>query len=54
VVRLLHVLGAVLVGLVLPALVVGALVGELGVSAIVIGLVWGVVGSKLGGTRRLA
>src|SRR5262249_34665167 len=51
--RLLHILGAVVVGVVLPALLVGALVGELGVSALFIGVVWGVAGAKLGGTRRL-
>jgi MFS family permease len=51
--RLLHIAGAVLVGAVLPALVVGALVGDLGVSALVTGVVWGVLGAKLGGTRRI-
>jgi hypothetical protein len=50
----LHILGAVLVGVVLPALVVGAFVGELGVSALFTGVLWGVLGAKLGGTRRLA
>src|SRR5262245_22661050 len=52
--RLLHILGSVMVGVVLPALLVGAVVGELGVSALFIGAVWGVLGAKLGGTRRLA
>ena len=51
--RLLHILGAVLVGVVLPALLMGALVGRLGVSAMFVGLVLGAVGSKLGGTRRM-
>jgi len=50
---MLHIVGAVLVGAVLPALLVGALVGELGVSALFTGVVWGVLGAKLGGTRRL-
>lgn len=52
--RLLHILGAVLVGAVLPGLLVGAFVGALGVSALFTGVVWGVLGAKLGGTRRLA
>jgi hypothetical protein len=51
--RLLHILGAVLVGAVLPAVVVGAFVGQLGVSALFTGVVWGVLGAKLGGTRRM-
>ena len=51
--RLLHLVGALLVGVVLPALVVGALVGELGVSALFTGVVWGAVGAKLAGTRRM-
>ncbi|MFG1627631.1 FUSC family protein [Kribbella sp. NPDC049227] len=51
--RLMHVIGAVLVGAVLPAVVVGALVGQLGVSALFTGVLWGALGAKLGGTRRL-
>ena len=51
--RLLHVLGALLVAVVLPALLMGALVGSLGVLALFIGLVLGVVGSKIGGTHRM-
>src|SRR6476646_4158556 len=51
--RLLHLIGALLVGVVLPALLVGVLVGELGVSALFTGVVWGAVGSKLAGTRRM-
>ena len=51
--RLLHLLGALLVGVVLPAVLVGALVGELGVSALFTGVVWGAVGAKLAGTRRM-
>ena len=50
---MLHVLGAVLVGVVLPAVLIGALVGELGVSALFTGVLWGVLGAKLGGTRRM-
>ena len=48
-----HVLGAVLVVVILPALLMAALVGSLGVSAMFVGLVLGVVGSKLGGTHRM-
>ena len=51
--RVLHILGAVLVGVVLPALLMGALVGRLGVSAMFVGLIVGGVGAKLGGTRRM-
>jgi hypothetical protein len=50
---LLHVLGALLVAVVLPALLMGALVGSLGVFALFIGLILGVVGSKIGGTYRM-
>ena len=48
-----HALGAVVVVVVLPALVMDVLVGAIGVSAIVIGLVLGVAGSKIGGARRM-
>src|SRR6188472_4452273 len=51
--RILHLLGALLVGVVLPAVLVGALMGELGVSALFTGVVWGAVGAKLAGTRRM-
>jgi MFS family permease len=51
--RALHVLAAVLVAVVLPALLIGALVGQLGVGALFIGLVLGVAGAKIGGTRRM-
>src|SRR4029079_4750352 len=51
--RLLHVLGAVLVGAVLPAGLVGALGGELGVSALFAGMLLGVAGSKIGGAHRM-
>ena len=51
--RLLHILGAVLVGAVLPAVLVGALVGELGVSALFTGMLLGVAGSKIGGAHRM-
>jgi nitrate reductase NapE component len=52
--RIAHVLVAALVFVVLPLVVVGALVGGFGVGAMVIGLLLGALGSKLGGTRRMA
>ena len=52
--RVLHLLGALLVGVILPAVLVGALVGELGVAAVFVGVAWGGLGAKLGGTRRMA
>ena len=51
--RVLHILAAVLVGVVLPALLLDALVGRLGVSAMFVGLILGGAGAKLGGTRRM-
>ncbi len=51
--RIVNILGAVLVGVVLPVVAVGALVGHFGASAMFLGLLLGVLGSKLGGTRRM-
>ena len=51
--RMLHILGAVLVAVVLPVVLIDALVGEFGADAMIIGLVLGVLGSKIGGTRRM-
>lgn len=51
--RMIHILGAALVGVVLPVVVLYLLLGNLGSRAMVIGLMVGVVGSKLGGTRRM-
>jgi Fusaric acid resistance protein-like len=51
--RIAHVLVAALVFVVLPMVLVGALVGDFGVGAMGSGLLLGVVGSKLGGTRRM-
>ncbi len=51
--RIVNILGAVLVGVVLPVVVIGALVGHFGASAMFLGLLLGVLGSKLGGTRRM-
>jgi fusaric acid resistance family protein len=51
--RTLHILGALLVAVVLPAVVIGVLVGEFGATAMVTGVLLGGVGAKLGGTRRM-
>src|SRR5580765_3896930 len=51
--RLLHILGAVVVAVVLPALLMYAFVGALGGSAMLVGFVLGVAGAKLGGTHRM-
>jgi hypothetical protein len=51
--RVMHTLGAVLVAVVLPAVLIGALVGKLGLSALFVGLLLGASGSKIGGTRRM-
>ena len=48
-----QILGAVLVGIALPAVLMAALVGELGVAAMGVGLLLGATGCKLGGTRRM-
>ena len=48
--RLAHIVGAVTVFAVVPALVMAALVGEVGVAASLPGAL-GAVGAKLGGTR---
>jgi hypothetical protein len=47
--RLVNILAAVLVALILPALVIGAFVGKLGVAAMFVGLLLGASGAKLGG-----
>jgi hypothetical protein len=52
--RIGHIVGAVLVVAVFPALLMWALVGEFGATAMFTGLLLGAVGSKLGGTRRMA
>jgi hypothetical protein len=49
----LHVVVAVLVVFGLPAVLMGVLVGGFGVWAVFVGLLLGVVGSKLAGTRRM-
>jgi Fusaric acid resistance protein-like len=51
--RMIHILVATLVAVVLPVVLLYVFLGDLGSRAMVIGLVLGVVGSKLGGTRRM-
>ena len=51
--RMIHILGATLVAVVLPVVLLYVFLGDLGSRAMVIGLLLGVVGSKLGGTRRM-
>ena len=51
--RMIHILGAVLVAVVLPVVLIDALVGKFGADAMIIGLLIGVLGSKIGGTRRM-
>jgi hypothetical protein len=51
--RGIHVIGAILVVVVLPVVLMDALVGGFGADAMFMGLVYGVVGAKLGGTHRM-
>jgi hypothetical protein len=51
--RMIHILVAALVAVVLPVVLLYLLLGELGARAVVIGLLLGVLGSKVGGTRRM-
>jgi MFS family permease len=51
--RMVHILVAVLVAVVLPMLAIGAIIGEFAAGAMFVGLLFGVVGSKIGGTRRM-
>jgi Fusaric acid resistance protein-like len=51
--RVLQILGAVLLGVVLPVALMEALAGKLGSSAMIVGLLYGVVGSRIGGTQRM-
>ena len=50
---MIHILAAVLVFVVLPVVVLYLILGALGARAVVIGLLLGVLGSKLGGARRM-
>ena len=51
--RIAHVLGAVLFGVALPAVLVGLLIGEFAAYAMLVGLLLGGVGSKIGGAHRM-
>ena len=51
--RALHILAAALVVVVLPVGLMEALAGKLGAAAMIVGLLLGVLGSKIGGTRRM-
>ena len=48
-----HILAALLVAVVLPAVLMWALVGEFGAFAVFMGILLGGLGAKLGGTRRM-
>jgi hypothetical protein len=48
-----HILGAVLAAVVLPVVLIDALVGKFGAAAMILGLLLGFLGSKIGGTRRM-
>ena len=50
---MLQILGALLVVVVLPVGSMYALAGKLGASAMALGLLLGVLGGKVGGTRRM-
>src|SRR5262245_48068083 len=52
--RVIHVVAAVLVVVVLPVVLMDVLVGGFAADAMFVGLVYGVVGGKLGGTRRMS
>src|SRR5690349_9406222 len=49
-----HVTAAVLVVVVLPVVLMDVLIGGFGADAMFVGLVYGVVGAKLGGTQRMS
>ena len=51
--RLAHIVIAVVIFAVIPALLMAALAGEVGVSALFTGVLLGGTGAKLGGTRRM-
>ena len=51
--KALHILGAAVVVVVLPVGLMEALAGKLGAAAMIVGLLLGVLGSKIGGTRRM-
>ena len=51
--RVVHIVLAVLVAFVVPVLLLDALVGQYGANAMVLGVLVGALGSKIGGTRRM-
>lgn len=51
--RAIQVAGACLIGVVLPVVLMDVLVGAFGANAMLVGLVYGVAGSMVGGTRRM-
>jgi hypothetical protein len=51
--RAIHIVGAVLVAVVLPVVLLETLVGKFAADAMVLGLLFGVIGSMVGGTRRM-
>lgn len=51
--RAIHIVGAVLVVVVVPAVLVDAFVGKFAADALLLGLLLGVIGSMVGGTRRM-
>lgn len=51
--RTIHIVVASLVVIVLPVVLVDAVVGKFGGDAMFIGIAFGVIGSKIGGTRRM-
>jgi hypothetical protein len=51
--RAIHVIGAILVVIVLPVVPMDALVRSFGANAMFMGLVYGVIGAKLGGTHLM-
>lgn len=52
--RAIHLIAAVLVVVVLPVVLMDVLVGTFAANAMFLGLIYGVAGGKLGGTRRMA
>lgn len=51
--RAIHIIAAVLVVVVLPVVLVDSLVGKFAANALVLGLLFGIIGSMVGGTRRM-
>jgi len=51
--RVIQIVLAVLVAFVVPVLLLDALVGEYAANAMVLGVLVGALGSKIGGTRRM-